>query len=46
MEKLKISFGGFPPKEVCLMFDPSAISWFALMALIFLGRVFGKLRFL
>jgi hypothetical protein len=28
---VKTSFGGFPPKEACLLLDPTTVSWFALM---------------
>jgi hypothetical protein len=37
---VKTSFGGFFPKEVCLLLDHSIVSWFAMMAPISLGRVF------
>jgi hypothetical protein len=43
---VKTSFGGLPPKEVCLLLDSTTMSWFAMIALIFHGRVFDKLRIL
>jgi hypothetical protein len=45
-EKVKTSFGGSPPKEVCSLLDLSTVSWLAMMAYVSLGKVFDGLRFL
>jgi hypothetical protein len=42
---VKISCGGSPPKQGCLLLNPNIVPWVVMMAFVFHGRVFDGLKF-